>query len=70
MAHLNFFKYKCIIHARVPRIKNGEGKVKLVDVPWVQKGSSFSLLFEQDVIGLIKLGMSASDVMGKASNKR
>ncbi len=60
--HLNFFQYKCIIHARVPRIKNAKGEVKLVEVPWAQKGSSFSLLFEYDVLELIELGMSASDV--------
>jgi len=60
--HLRFFQHECYIHARVPRIRNSSGKVKLVEVPWAQPGSSFSLLFEYDVIDLISEGMSMSGV--------
>lgn len=60
--HLNFFEHKCELHARVPRIKLPDGKVKLVSVPWANPGSSFTLRYESDVIKLIKGGMSASGV--------
>ena len=60
--HLRFFQHVCYIHAGVPRIKNSSGKVKLVEVPWAQPGSSFSLLFEYDVIDLVSEGMSMSGV--------
>lgn len=60
--HLNFFDHKCYLHARVPRVKTGDGNVKLVSVPWAQKGSSFTLRFEQDVLDLVKAGMTATAV--------
>lgn len=60
--HLNFFQHKCHLHARVPRVKLPDGKVKLVEVPWANPGSSFSLLYEYDVIKLVQEGMSASGV--------
>lgn len=60
--HLNFFEHKCQLHARVPRVKLPDGKVKLVSVPWAEPGSSFSLKYEYDVIQMIEGGMSASGV--------
>ena len=65
--HLNFFEHKCYLHARVPRIKTEEGKVKLVRVPWAGKGSSFSYKFEADIIDLISKNMSAT-AAGKRYN--
>lgn len=58
--HLNFFQHQCYLHARVPRVKTKAGKVKLVEVPWAKSGSSFSLLFEYDVLCLIEGGMNVS----------
>jgi len=60
--HLKFFQHRCIVHAGVPRVKTGDGKVKLVDVPWAQPGSSFTLLFEYEVIKLAKGGMNNTRV--------
>ncbi len=60
--HLNFFQHECHLHARVPRVKNGDGKVRLIELPWAKPGSSFTLLFELDVLGLVKGGMSGSAV--------
>lgn len=60
--HLKFFEHKCQIHARVPRVKLPDGKVKLVSVPWADSGSSFTIKYEHDVIHLIEGGMSASGV--------
>ena len=58
--HLDFFQHKCYLKARVPRIKTKAGKVKLVEVPWAGKGSSFTLLFEDKVISLAKKNLSIS----------
>lgn len=60
--HLKFFQHRCIVHARVPRVKTEDGKVKLVEVPWAQAGSSFTLLYEDDVLNLTSGGMSNSKV--------
>jgi transposase len=60
--HLNFFQHACFIHASVPRVKTKEEEVRLIEVPWAKPGSSFTLLFEQDVLKLIEEGMSASAV--------
>ena len=65
--HLNFFEHECYLHARVPRVKTQEGKVKLVQVPWAYRGSSFTLLFEDNVKDLISNGVSASGA-GKLLN--
>lgn len=60
--HLNFFQHECYIEAKVPRIETKEGKVKQVKVPWAKPGSSFTLLFEKDVLDLIRDGMNMSKV--------
>ena len=44
--HLNFFEHTCYIHARVPKVKQADGKTEIQDVPWARKGSGFTLLFE------------------------
>jgi hypothetical protein len=43
---LNFFKYSCYIHSRVPLITDSEGNVKTKEVPWTRAGSGFTLMFE------------------------
>ena len=58
--HLNFFEHECYLYARVPRIKTKTGQVLLVDVPWAQPGSSFTLLFEAYAALLVQGGMSMS----------
>lgn len=44
--HLNFFEHECYIHARVPRVKLPNGKVKLIKTPWEGLSNGFTLLFE------------------------
>lgn len=50
--HLNFWQYKTYIHGRVPRVKNSEGKISMVDVPWARSGSGFTLMFEAILLQL------------------
>jgi transposase len=52
--HLNFFEYECHLHARVPRIKRDDGKVRLVPTPWEGKVLGFTLLFEALLMQLCK----------------
>lgn len=58
--HLDFFEHVCYLRAKVPRVKTGDGSVRLVQVPWAERGSSFTLLFEGKVRELVRLGMSAT----------
>lgn len=51
--HLNFFKYPCYIHARVPRVKGDDGRVRMVEVPWGRPGSGFTLDFEALAVRLM-----------------
>ena len=44
--HLNFFLYEPYIYGQIPRVKTPDGSVRLVEVPWTQLGSSFTLQFE------------------------
>lgn len=44
--HLNFFEYRCYIHARVPRLKMEAGSVKMYTVPWSRRNLGFTLKFE------------------------
>lgn len=52
--HMNFFEYRCYIHAKVPRVKLPNGKVKLVKTPWEGKVHGFTLLFEAFILQLVK----------------
>ena len=43
---MNFFQHECCLHARVPRVKLDDGKVRLIAPPWNGKLDGFTLLFE------------------------
>lgn len=55
--HLNFFQYKCYLHAKVPKVKQADGTIKTQPVPWARKGSGFTLLFEAFSMLLIESEM-------------
>lgn len=52
--HLNFFQHVCYLHARVPKVKQADGKIKTQAVPWARKGSGFTLMFEAFAMLLIE----------------
>jgi transposase len=52
--HLNFFQHECYLHARVPRVKNDDGRVLMVLPPWSGKMMGFTLLFEALLLQLCK----------------
>ena len=51
--HLNFFRYPCYVHARVPRLIGADGKVTTFQVPWASPGSGFTMDFEAFAIELV-----------------
>ena len=55
--HLNFFQHRCYLHARVPRLRDAEGKVYMEQVPWARPGSGFTLMFEAYALFLIESEM-------------
>ena len=60
--HLDFFQHKCYLHAKVPRVKKADGKIKTYPVPWARKGSGFTLLFEAFSMLLIENEMPVNKV--------
>ncbi len=50
--HMNFFQYRCYLHARIPRVDTGDGKVRQVKTPWEGISSGFTLLFEALILQL------------------
>lgn len=52
--HLNFFQHHCYLTADVPRVSCDEHGIHRVNVPWARQGSSFTLLFEQAAMTLIR----------------
>lgn len=52
--HLNFFQYRCYIHARVPRTGCPGHGIRTVDVPWGREGSGFTLMMESVILALIQ----------------
>jgi len=53
--HLNFFEHECYIHARVPRVKLPDGKVKSIPTPWEGLSNGFTLLFEAFLLQLCQV---------------
>lgn len=70
--HLNFFEYKCYLHARVPRLREDDGSVKMHGVPWARRNLGFTLKFESWVMlflqGDISVGGVAT-IIGEAPAK-
>lgn len=48
--HLDTIKYKTFLNARIPRIKDKDGKVKTIQIPWASSREHFTYEFEKAVI--------------------
>jgi len=53
--HLNFFQYQCYLHAWIPRVDLGNGKIRQVQTPWEGHAAGFTLLFEALILELVKV---------------
>jgi transposase len=45
--HLDTMQFQTILHCRIPRVRCPEDGVKSIDVPWSEKNSRFTALFER-----------------------
>lgn len=52
--HLNFFQFQCFLTARIPRVDQGDGKIRQVKTPWEGLSNGFTLLFEAFIMNLAK----------------
>jgi len=52
--HLDTMQYKTYISCRLPRIKNGKGKVLTINAPWASKHERHTYLFEHAAIDILK----------------
>ena len=53
--HLNFFQYQCYLHAWIPRVDLGNGKIRQVQAPWEGHAPGFTLLFEALILELVRV---------------
>ena len=59
--HLDTMQFETLIHAKTPRVRCPDDKVKVVELPWAEKGSRFTLLFEAFAIEVLKAARSIKD---------
>jgi transposase len=52
--HLCWVEYPCFITCRLPRYIDSQGKVRLLDVSFAEKGKSYTRLFSAHVIEALK----------------
>lgn len=52
--HLDSCQFRTFLVAKVPRLKYPDGRTELVRVPWAEKNSRFTMLFERLAIDLLQ----------------
>ncbi|MEI8018406.1 MAG: ISL3 family transposase [Schlesneria sp.] len=62
--HLDSCQFKTILHARIPRVECPTHGVKQVAVPWAEKGSRFTVMFERFAIQVL---LATQNVKGAMS---
>ncbi len=58
--HLDSCGFETLLAARVPRLRLPDGRVEPIPVPWAQKGSRFTRLYERLAIEVIRASASVS----------
>ncbi len=54
--HMSLFQYPCFIQARLPVFMDKRSrKTSVIEVPWARKNSGFTLLFEEEILDLLRL---------------
>jgi transposase len=61
--HLDSCQFKTLLHASVPRVDCPEHGVKQVSVPWAEKGSRFTILFERFAIQVLLATQTVTGAM-------
>lgn len=52
--HLDTINYKTFLNARIPRVKDKDGKVKTIQIPWASSREQFTYEFEKAVIDVLQ----------------
>lgn len=53
--HLDIFEYKTYLNARLPRIKNDNSEIKIIELCWAGERLNYTYLFENRVIELLQI---------------
>ena len=67
--HLDSCQFQTHLHARIPRVNCPEHGVKTVRVPWAEKGSRFTILFERFAIEVLLATQTVKGAMGILGTK-
>ena len=67
--HLDSCQFQTHLHARIPRVNCPEHGVKTVRVPWVEKGSRFTILFERFAIEVLLATQTVKGAMSILGTK-
>lgn len=67
--HLDSCQFKTILHASIPRVECPTHGVKQVNVPWAEKGSRFTILFERFAIEVLLATQNVKGAMGLLRTK-
>lgn len=62
--HLDTMQFETLIHAKTPRVRCEEHKVRVMELPWATKSSHFTLLFEAFAIAVLQAARSVKDAQG------
>lgn len=67
--HLDSCQFQTYLHARIPRVNCPEHGVKTVRVPWAEKGSRFTILFERFAIEVLLATQTVKGAMSILGTK-
>jgi transposase len=67
--HLDSCQFQTHLHARIPRVNCPEHGVKQVQVPWAEKGSRFTILFERFAIQVLLATQTVKGAMSILGTK-
>lgn len=59
--HLDTMQFETLLHARTPRVECPEHGIKTARVPWAEKHSRFTLLFEAFAINVLQAARSVEE---------
>jgi transposase len=67
--HLDSCQFQTILHAQIPRVNCPQHGVKQVCVPWAEKGSRFTILFERFAIDVLLATQTVTGAMSILGTK-
>ena len=62
--HLDSMQFKTMLHARPPRVRCQEHGIKQASLPWAEKNSRFTLLFERFAIDVLQATQTVKGAQG------